>query len=608
VTDPLAEAIAARNELHASDAWSLYGKRPLTHTYKCGTHLDACIDALQPAPAPSGVWRWDAGSAKVTADSAARVAAFQSYAVAAGTYFEAAVAWAVAPAGTASYAIPVTGQTVKSITAPVPLGTKPGCTFDQSLYVIGPDGTEYDFGLAQYDSATRKIKTTDGAAPVAPGAVAETGPGSGNAARFPLSQGPVTPANVASGVIDHPLVITIPNVGPAPNPYPANTTYGYPNNTGVPLGTWLRLDPSVNVAALGLPKLEAMLAVAMQKYGMFVRDIGSTLCVIATDQVNQGGNASDWPAVGVPLEAKTPSGVPYAHALSPKFPWAKLQVLNPPAPQAPTPVVPRFELTLTPNFVSGGDPPSTNYQSGWVYATSPTTPYVPPNGRDPVSRHLLLDPRLKDSKGNLGSDEWWFVVWRYWPSSFDPDQHGEWGTEFNLHNVAGDSGPAGSGGVGWGFGSGVSALGLLWLKGEKSPELHCEPVSSGGHSWLLQEPTRDAWHEYLIHFVAGRTDGTTARAGLIECWADGQLAVDAASLNTVQRANGYTQAWAQGWDGDYTRALPKPSTVRFGLTGYGRTRDEALADVPRKIGDNLGTTTWTGVAPNLGPPTLKALT
>ncbi len=123
----------------------------------------------------------------------------------------------------------------------------------------------------------------------------------------------------------------MPNVGPAPNVYPSNATVGYPSNTGLPLGTWVRLDPTVNVAGLGLPPFDTMVAVALQRYGMFLRDNGSTLRIIGTDQMNQGGNAVDWPAVGVPLPIPLPSGVPYAQALSSKFPWSKLQVLQPPS-------------------------------------------------------------------------------------------------------------------------------------------------------------------------------------------------------------------------------------------------------------------------------------
>src|SRR5262249_47009417 len=151
-------------------------------------------------------------------------------------------------------------------------------------------------------------------------------------ARFPLRAGPITPDDVKSGAIKHPLVFSMPNVGPGPAVYPANTQYGYPNNTGIPLGSWLRLDPSVDVASLGLSPFESEVAVALHRYGMFLRDIGSTLCIIGTDQINQGGNAVDWPAVGVTLPSSTPAGVPYARGFSSKFPWSKLQVLQPPSP------------------------------------------------------------------------------------------------------------------------------------------------------------------------------------------------------------------------------------------------------------------------------------
>jgi len=288
-----------------------------------------------PSTSHGGVWAWDATSATVDPSSAAKVAAFQSYAVAAGTYLQATVAWVNSPAGTPSYAIP-TAEVVSPVSVPVPLGTKVGVEADHALVVYGSDGVEYDLSAVNYDSSTGKITGTYGIATVQPGDAYETGPGGNNAdaARFPLAKGPITPADIASGVINHPLVISMPNVGAKPsggNPYPAAPgTDGYPGNTGLPLGTWIRLDPTVNVASLGLPKLETMIAVALQHYGMFVSDIGSELDIRLTDQVNQGGNAADWSAVGASLPISY-QGVPYARQLSSAFPWTKLQVLLPPS-------------------------------------------------------------------------------------------------------------------------------------------------------------------------------------------------------------------------------------------------------------------------------------
>ena len=72
-----------------------------------------------------------------------------------------------------------------------------------------------------------------------------------------------------------------------------------------------------------------------------------------------------------------------------------------------------------------------------------------------------------------GSDDWWFIVQRYWPSSYQPSNHGNWGREVNFHNVAGDAGPGG--GIGWSFGSGVSSLALDWLPGQNAPQFTVEP-------------------------------------------------------------------------------------------------------------------------------------
>jgi len=289
---------------------------------------------------PGGIWMWDATTGTVDPNSASKISSFLNYGLSGGAYFTAAVARVNAPAGTTSYNVQ-TQEAVSPVSAPIPLGTKPGSTDDQSLTVQDlSTGIEYDFGNANYDTSTGKISGAYGVATVQPGDAYETGPGgnSADAAKFPLLRGLITPADVASGVINHPLVFSMPNVGPAPNPYPsAPGTEGYPGNTGLPLGTWLRLNPSVNVASLGLSKFEAMIAVALQKYGMFCRDIGYyDLSIIGTDQVNQGGNAVDWPAVGVSLPNTIPAGqwaagTPYATRLSSNFPWSSMQVLEPPA-------------------------------------------------------------------------------------------------------------------------------------------------------------------------------------------------------------------------------------------------------------------------------------
>jgi hypothetical protein len=276
-------------------------------------------------------------------------------------------------------------------------------------------------------------------------------------------------------------------------------------------------------------------------------------------------------------------------------------------------LLPTYEIRLTPNYLQPSDDPSDDFQAVWLYPKSPTTPYRSPDSFKQQTRYLLLDPRYTDADGRRGHDEWWFIIERNWPASYQSANHGEWGASANFHNVAGDAGSAenGDGGVGTGFGDKVSALALAWLPGRPAPTINVEPQSDA-RNMLLPVPTRDAWHTYVIHWIAGRTDGSTPRPGAITVWADGNVkpVIDRSNINTVSRAEGqdgrsYTQRWMVLWEGDYTRALPIPATTRYVLTRIGKTLAEALADRPVPAGASLAGQYYGGSGPDYGPPTIK---
>jgi len=256
---------------------------------------------------------------------------------------------------------------------------------------------------------------------------------------------------------------------------------------------------------------------------------------------------------------------------------------------------------LTPNYVSRDDGVASNYQSVWVYPKSPTTPYRSPDSSRQQSRYLLLDPRARDSDGRVGQDDWWFVIERSWPADFDPNRHGNWGRQVNFHNVAGD--------VGWDTGSGVSALALDWLSNAPAPQFTLE-YYDGGKPHYLPTPPRDAFQTYVVHFVAGRTDGTTVHPGALTVWANGSDSpvIALSNINTLQRAGGVTQKWMQLWEGDYTQNLPIVARTQFALTRVGKTLAEALADRPVAIGDGSSGQVYTGTGTNLGPPSAREIT
>jgi hypothetical protein len=152
----------------------------------------------------------------------------------------------------------------------------------------------------------------------------------------------------------------------------------------------------------------------------------------------------------------------------------------------------------------------------------------------------------------------------------------------------------------------------MWLPTHSSPQFTVEP-NHPNENLALPPVTRDTWHTYVVHFIAGRTDGTTVRPGAITVWADGATkpVIALQGINTVQRAKGpdghwYVQRWMQLWEGDYTQNLQTVSTVRLALTRIGGTLQQALADRPALVGTNLEDQFYSGNGVDDGAPTVAS--
>lgn len=314
---------------------------------------------------------------------------------------------------------------------------------------------------------------------------------------------------------------------------------------------------------------------------------------------------------GGPRPAPTAEDATHRRMLHHLDAYTKAKGSTPP-PQSGT--VPAVEVKITPNWIhptSG----STNHNAVHNYGQSPATPYRSPDSLKQVARYLLLDPRYKCADGHQGSDEWWFIIERYWPADYPASNHGRWGREVNYHNVAGDAGP--NGGVGWGFGEGTSSLAIDWLPSRSSPQFTVQPMQTAGdprgHEHSLPVPVRDEWQTYVAHYVAGRREaGLTLRPGSLRVWANGALVIDIQNADTVQRAKAsdgvyYVQRWMQLWEGDYTMDIQVAARTRLALTRVGRSYSEALADRPTKKGDNVPGQFYRGTGIDLGPPSATAL-
>lgn len=91
-----------------------------------------------------------------------------------------------------------------------------------------------------------------------------------------LGGGVIRTYEIEQGHIDHALVFSTSNTCQNVRYYPAQNHDGtHTENTCIPIGSRVQLDPSINVDAIaGITSMEKMIAKALQKYGAYCDDTG----------------------------------------------------------------------------------------------------------------------------------------------------------------------------------------------------------------------------------------------------------------------------------------------------------------------------------------------
>lgn len=201
--------------------------------------------------------------------------------------------------------------------------------------------------------------------------------------------------------------------------------------------------------------------------------------------------------------------------------------------------------------------------------------------------------------------EWWILGSILIPASY-PVTGRNFAT-INPHNSSYDVGPSGIGGVGWGFGSGVSALHIFFANGQEAPLLdndfsfNINPSPSTKWNVVL-DVERDKRYDIAMRVIFGRLDkelglagpgvagggiGDHPNGGAGRAWVyvNGELKADTGNRNTLQRATApdgktYTQTCLHRcWDGAYcVPGLPAAISMERTASRIGRTLAEALAD------------------------------
>jgi hypothetical protein len=151
-----------------------------------------------------------------------------------------------------------------------------------------------------------------------PGATTNWG---ASASSLSIAGGLIRLGDLEHGWINHALSMSIPDVRAGVYSSPAERTDGRSTDPlSLPEGAHLRLDPNLDIAGLGLPRMTRMLAEAAQRFGIFIRDGAQNVAFQAQDPVTAGGD----PYLGL-------SGYfegSYPRELLSSFPWEHLQLLK----------------------------------------------------------------------------------------------------------------------------------------------------------------------------------------------------------------------------------------------------------------------------------------
>ena len=143
------------------------------------------------------------------------------------------------------------------------------------------------------------------------------------ATSIPLLAGLMRIRELESGHIDHALALAIPKASAA-HVLPAQRSDGYDHSAGgIPEGTRFRIKPGVDVSALHLPRLTLMMARAVQRYGMIVRDQSGAVTFYG-EQATAGVADPYYGKRGL-FEGKDPAEILQG------FPWQDLEVVAPPS-------------------------------------------------------------------------------------------------------------------------------------------------------------------------------------------------------------------------------------------------------------------------------------
>jgi hypothetical protein len=205
---------------------------------------------------------------------------------------------------------------------PLPVGAQPASGADSEMVVWQPS-TDTMWELWQARQAADGWHASWGGrldgATAGPGSFTAPHANWGTtASSLPLAGGLILPHELQSGHVDHALAIAIPETRANEFSLPAQRTDGRSRCAhSVPEGARFRLDPALDIGALGLAPPVAALARAAQRYGILVRDQSGAVVFFAQNPSSLPGDP--YPAI---FGGRSPTD------LLRSFPWSHLQLVQ----------------------------------------------------------------------------------------------------------------------------------------------------------------------------------------------------------------------------------------------------------------------------------------
>jgi hypothetical protein len=209
---------------------------------------------------------------------------------------------------------------------PLPDDARPAAGTDGHLVVWQPSTqTEWEFWRLSKDDSGRwhaswgakvgSVDTNPGWLPAPYGATATS---------LPLPDGLMTIQEQANGVIPHALALAVPQTIAGVFLAPAQRDDGNTASwSAIPEGMRFRLPASLDIDALRLPRETALIAKAVQTYGMIVRDTAGAVTLYGEDPYLYAQTYGIDPYGPYLFQNR------YPNELLASFPWQLLQVVQP---------------------------------------------------------------------------------------------------------------------------------------------------------------------------------------------------------------------------------------------------------------------------------------